>query len=263
MCTVTVLPSENDFVLTMNRDERRTRKEDGLRRAVEGGVSFCYPIDAQAGGTWIGVNDRGIAACLLNNYKTPTSRDARSRGEIVSSALACGGMTEVSTFLKDLDVTPYNAFECLVLSLGEIHHFSWNKADYNRQKLSRDKPIMLTSSSERLRQVTQYRLRLFNQWQARQTDDVGLFHLQQQKSQKRSAVFMSRELTHTKSLVQVNVTEQQCQLDYFDNQTLCANSGLLELQSTDSHSMPVVAEQIRDRRLQTARLATVSEAEVA
>ncbi|MHB1157665.1 MAG: NRDE family protein [Phycisphaerales bacterium] len=72
MCTVTIVPGDGtgggkSFRIVMNRDELRTRpiaRPPRLRRC--GSHQAIMPIDTDSGGTWIAVNDAGLAAMLLN-----------------------------------------------------------------------------------------------------------------------------------------------------------------------------------------------------
>ena len=66
MCTVSWLPEPGGFTLCFNRDERRTRGAalpPESRRA--GGRAFLAPYDSDHGGTWLAVNDAGLALGLL------------------------------------------------------------------------------------------------------------------------------------------------------------------------------------------------------
>jgi hypothetical protein len=67
MCTVSVIASGDAWRLVCNRDEQRTR---GAARPpvmdVVAGVRVVMPRDADKGGTWIGINEHGVAAVLLN-----------------------------------------------------------------------------------------------------------------------------------------------------------------------------------------------------
>ena len=56
MCTITFIPkSNNDFILTSNRDEAPGRETFPPEIYEEEGVKLLYPKDALAGGTWIGL----------------------------------------------------------------------------------------------------------------------------------------------------------------------------------------------------------------
>ena len=67
MCTVTWCSEGTGYALLFNRDEARTRSpafppEHRLRR----GVRLISPLDPDAGGTWLGVNEFGVSVGLLN-----------------------------------------------------------------------------------------------------------------------------------------------------------------------------------------------------
>jgi uncharacterized protein with NRDE domain len=52
----------------MNRDDLADRPEAAPAEWPSAKPAFVAPKDLQAGGTWIGVNDHGVIACLLNRY---------------------------------------------------------------------------------------------------------------------------------------------------------------------------------------------------
>src|SRR4051812_43512479 len=54
----------------------------GERRAVAG-------LDPRAGGTWFGVNDRGVLVAVTNRLKSELPKQPRSRGSLVRELLNC------------------------------------------------------------------------------------------------------------------------------------------------------------------------------
>ena len=69
MCTATWIAEEDGYELFFNRDELLTRgRERPPKNRVSGGVRYVAPSDSDSGGTWIGVNDRGVTLCILNYY---------------------------------------------------------------------------------------------------------------------------------------------------------------------------------------------------
>ncbi len=87
MCSLTFWPLTNGYRLGMNRDEQRHRVR-GLppERVRIGERSVLHPSEP-GGGTWISLNDRGVAFALLNAYSipSPVRHDGhfRSRGEVI------------------------------------------------------------------------------------------------------------------------------------------------------------------------------------
>src|SRR5262245_28271442 len=69
MCTVTLRCGAGSLLLTMNRDERYDRAPEEAPRRIPGEPgrpAWLAPFDCDAGGPWVGVNERGVARCLLN-----------------------------------------------------------------------------------------------------------------------------------------------------------------------------------------------------
>jgi uncharacterized protein with NRDE domain len=97
MCTLVVAHRAWDGVpllVAANRDERLDRPALPPRRGEAGRRRIFAPFDLTAGGTWIGVNDRGVFAGITNRFNPRgldpgrISADRRSRGLLVLDALA-------------------------------------------------------------------------------------------------------------------------------------------------------------------------------
>jgi uncharacterized protein with NRDE domain len=118
MCTVVMLRRPGDdwpVVLGANRDEmigrawRAPARHWPDRSEVRGG------LDELAGGSWLGVNDHGVVAAILNRFGTlgPAS-GKRSRGELVLEALDHADAMAASEALADLDPAAYRPFNLVV-----------------------------------------------------------------------------------------------------------------------------------------------------
>jgi len=73
MCTVSASLQQSTLIVTMNRDEQRSRREGALNTNPE----RCYPTDIESGGTWCGINQFGVAFCLLNRYDVAPLQNSR------------------------------------------------------------------------------------------------------------------------------------------------------------------------------------------
>ena len=230
MCTLTLIPQKEGYLLTMNRDERRTRHEAGLFDAGD----ICYPVDGEAKGTWVGVNQQGVAMGLLNRYQEPSRDGAVSRGHIIPEALQEGAYEHVVAFMKQLQADKHNPFDAVVVSDQGIHHFSWSGREFSFTEYEGVCPFMLSSSSVNLEDTLKYRQESFAQW----TEHMGAespiesFHLLQIKGMESASVMMSRELTHTKSLTQIEVSSANCALAYYDESAISPNTILTALTPT-------------------------------
>jgi len=134
MCTLIVLHrcvAGRPLVVAANRDEFFDRPaEDMALRASRTGP-ILSPLDLEAGGTWLGLNQRGVFAGLTNlrpgpavtggsddsssqPVADPMGPDLKSRGDVVMAALeAESAANAVETLLK-LEEATYNPFQLLV-----------------------------------------------------------------------------------------------------------------------------------------------------
>jgi len=163
MCTVSIVPIGDGFRLMCNRDERVARPVADLpRRVTVAGVDAVFPVDPQSGGTWIGVNDAGLAMALLN--RTPSEcrptigLGGRSRGEIVPRLLAARDLPRLVELVGAVDATLYEPFRIVALCRGDVLIATADGArlDLDLRRLIR--PVAFTSSS--LGDVIAERLRL-------------------------------------------------------------------------------------------------------
>lgn len=109
MCTLTIIVPERSqeggrFILGFNRDEHPQRAE--LAPAVLGdGRRFLSPRDADEGGSWIAVNDAGIALALLNRNEPglpDRSVAGTSRGTLVPELAPLGSLDEIRAGVEQL-----------------------------------------------------------------------------------------------------------------------------------------------------------------
>lgn len=96
MCTVTLVPNEkNNFILTSNRDEAINRKTLPPEFYKVNDTRMLFPMDAVAGGTWIGVSDQNTMICLLNGGFVIHERAVsyrQSRGIVVKDLLSANDL---------------------------------------------------------------------------------------------------------------------------------------------------------------------------
>jgi hypothetical protein len=82
-------------VVGANREELYTRA--GEPPAVhDGPLRFMAGTDPMAGGTWLGVNERGVLVAVTNRPKTDPPEKPRSRGLLVRDLLACSSAAVAS-----------------------------------------------------------------------------------------------------------------------------------------------------------------------
>lgn len=149
MCTATWLIRPEGFDLFFNRDEKNERSPaDGPQELVLGGRRVLAPRDPDGGGTWIGVNELGLALGLLNAWDlpdvAPRAGEPRSRGLLVRDLLDAGDLDEVEARLAGLDLELFRGFHLAAFAPGRAPHLhSWD----GRALATRAAEAPLSSSS--------------------------------------------------------------------------------------------------------------------
>src|SRR5262245_21178552 len=77
------------LVIGANREERDDRPATPTQLAQEGPLRFVAGLDLVAGGTWFGVNERGVVAAVTNRGKGDVPAEPRSRGLLARQLLGC------------------------------------------------------------------------------------------------------------------------------------------------------------------------------
>jgi hypothetical protein len=150
MCTVTIVPRDGGFRLVCNRDERLDRaaaERPCVRRL--GSLTMRWPTDPTSGGTWIGMNDRGLAAAVLNRHSGTviTKKVApRSRGTIIPPLLSGGDLPSVITEAR-LIPEHYDPFTLVVIQGHLIAVITSTGSRIARSIAELTRPVMFTSSS--------------------------------------------------------------------------------------------------------------------
>jgi uncharacterized protein with NRDE domain len=118
MCTLAILRRPGHawpLILAGNRDEMRSRPWTAPGRHWPDRPEIVAPRDDLAGGSWVGLNDHGVAACLLNLRGTlGPAQGKRSRGELVLDALDFADARDAADMLANLDGSAYRPFNMLL-----------------------------------------------------------------------------------------------------------------------------------------------------
>jgi len=131
MCSVSFLPHSPGFYVGMNRDESLVRPvAHPPKPRRKGGRATLYPTEP-AGGSWVGVNDAGLALALINWYAVARvpGGGCVSRGMVVPSLLGAGKSEEIRTGLECLPLAKMAPFRLIALAPRErfVAEFRWNQ----------------------------------------------------------------------------------------------------------------------------------------
>jgi hypothetical protein len=125
MCTLILLRrpgSRWPLLLAANRDEHKGRPWRSPARHWPDRPEVVAGIDDLSGGSWLGVNDHGVVAAVLNRVGTlGPAPGKRSRGELVLDALDHADAAAAAEMLGDIDPEAYRPFNLIVAD----SHSAW------------------------------------------------------------------------------------------------------------------------------------------
>jgi uncharacterized protein with NRDE domain len=118
MCTLAILrrtDHEWPVVIGANRDEMIDRPAEPPGRHWPDRPEIFAGLDVLAGGSWLGLNDWGVVAAILNRHGSlGPAPGQRSRGELVLEALDHADAVEAAEALSHLDPAAYRTFNLIV-----------------------------------------------------------------------------------------------------------------------------------------------------
>ncbi|MFO1059489.1 MAG: NRDE family protein [Dongiaceae bacterium] len=118
MCSLVILlrpGADWPVIVAANRDEMLDRPWDPPGRHWPDRPNLVAGRDRLAGGSWLGRNDEGVVAGILNRVDSLGPRPGfRSRGELVLEALDHADAVEAAAALGALDPRAYRSFNLVV-----------------------------------------------------------------------------------------------------------------------------------------------------
>jgi hypothetical protein len=118
MCTLVILRRPDHawpVILAANRDEMIGRPWAAPGRHWADRPEVVAGLDRSAGGSWLGLNDHGVVAAVLNRRGTlGPAAGKRSRGELVLEALDHADALAAAEALAELNPGAYRSFNMVV-----------------------------------------------------------------------------------------------------------------------------------------------------
>jgi Transport and Golgi organisation 2 len=212
MCTVSWIPSDDGYELFCNRDEQKTRAAALAPEVIESGtVRFIAPIDTGGGGTWIAVNQFGLALCLLNGVGASCNSSLKSRGHVVVSLATAACVAEAYDRVSRTSLVDFAPFRLLFLQPGRpVVVLAWD-----RHALSNDEQAgrLLSSSSVDDSGVRQAREREFRR--VAMTPEQHLaFHGSHGEAASAYSPCMHRADAETVSFTRIKVSDSEVIVNY-------------------------------------------------
>ena len=217
MCTITFHRGSQGLRLTMNRDEAIGRAlELAPFESQSDGVSWLGPRDTQRAGTWIGVNEHGLTACLLNGnvpleeaLKT-LQHEGPSRGEILPRLMAAPSLEACKElFRHSIQAERYPPFMLLLATPEEaVLYKAWSRPEVEEKSLGTGW-VMVTSSQWNTEEVLKRRWSMFENWCASGCATYGnipTFNLSLVPDEEAFSPLMQRPHAMTLSVTHVHVS---------------------------------------------------------
>jgi hypothetical protein len=118
MCTLVLLRRPGTawpLILAANRDEMTDRPARPPGRHWPDRAEVVAGLDLEAGGSWLGINDHGVVAGVLNRPGTlGPAAGKRSRGDLVLEALDHADAEAAARALSHLDPEAYRPFNLVI-----------------------------------------------------------------------------------------------------------------------------------------------------
>jgi Transport and Golgi organisation 2 len=226
MCTVTWLTRDGGYELFCNRDEKLTRGRGlGPRLWYRDGVRFLAPVDGDSGGTWIGVNEHGLAMSLLNG-ENPRGAASRSRGMVIPALMSARSVRDAVQAAAADDWSAYSAFTLLVLQTDEpASVIRWDGGE--RRIYTEAWDLMpLTSSSFDPQGVAFQRQQEFARLSPTESAALHRFHASHHSEPGPYSVCMHREDARTVSFSHVKVSRAGAEFHYLPDSPCGRSQGI-------------------------------------
>ncbi len=211
MCSLSWIRSDKSVQLFFNRDEYYSRAAASLPVMLENGhVQALMPIDPVGGGSWMCVNNHGLAIFLLNNYEISTLNDQkyRSRGLLVKSLGLSGTLEQVVQNIKSEDFPQYAPLTLCAFDCHKEYIWGWDGAVLRKQ----NPDGFIASSSLRPKEVIAERKALFD---AARSNPDQLRRLHTLHSDDPEVGFcVHREGAGTRNYSEITLTTKQVTLDH-------------------------------------------------
>lgn len=118
MCTLVISREPHEMwpiIVGANRDEMMDRPWSAPARHWDDRPEVVAGKDILAGGSWMGINDTGVVAAILNRMGTlGPMAGKRSRGELILEALDHADAVDAASALGYLDGSAYRPFNMVI-----------------------------------------------------------------------------------------------------------------------------------------------------
>lgn len=226
MCTVTFIPTAAGIHLTSNRDEQVNRGCAAEPAYFSGdGFKLIFPVDPDAGGSWIALKDNGDALVLLNgafikHLRKPPYR--RSRGLVLLDVIKAIAPRQR---FNEIDLEGIEPFTLVLFVNGMLWECRWDGFERQHLLLDAGKPYIWSSVTLYDDREILERRQWFAEWLAQRNVQISSreifdFHQHAGKGDVRNSLVMNREnKVRTVSITSILITDSELRMRYRDLQS--------------------------------------------
>lgn len=221
MCTVTVIRSDDGFIVTSNRDEnpeRAVHHEPVTDK--RNNTLLLFPKDPFAGGSWFVANEHKAIGVLLNGAFENHVRLKEyrlSRGLILLQVMS---NTNPEGALHDIDLNLIEPFTLVLLIEHRLLAFRWDGNEKHFQNLDPNLPHIFSSVTLYNQAVRTKREQLFSDFlsQNKAIDQHAMikFHSMDLGDKMNGFVMQRSEMLRTLSTTQAVVSGNSTQMNHYD-----------------------------------------------
>lgn len=224
MCTVSFVVSNNQVIITSNRDESVLRLSALEPKTYSiNNKNIIFPKDPKAGGTWFAITESGVVLVLLNGAAEKhkvKSNYRKSRGLILLDIISAESPIEE---WKRIDLVDIEPFTMVLYSNSELYQLRWNGKIKDQIQLDIKANYIWSSStlySYKIRlKRAQWFLDFLNENKKVGADDLLQFHQYKEESNADFGLVINRNNSlKTLSITQSIVAKEQITLSYLDLQ---------------------------------------------
>jgi hypothetical protein len=209
MCTVTWwrAPHDGGYEVFFSRDELRTRgTATPPARADCRGVAYLAPADADHGGAWLLVNNRGVSLGVINHYPpdaAPVEEPRLSRGQLLCDLADVPSAAAVAARLAAAPLRRCRGFYLLAFGLGEQpRRWRWDTRVLHDESGLDPWPFLTASSFQGVEIAAHRRAVFVHDWAERgrlTPADLTQFHLHREPARPAWGILMDRPDARTLS----------------------------------------------------------------
>lgn len=224
MCTVTYIPTNEGFVLTSSRDEKKQRLTFSPKAYIHDGKTLIYPKDEIAGGTWIASNTNSRIACLLNGAfekHEPKKSYRKSRGLILLESFTYDRIADFITKINLLDIEPFTLLLIDLIPTFNFTEIRWDGIKKHVTHIQKHESKIWSSATLYDKNIRSEREKWFREWivfyQTSHDKNIFTFHNQKHSDSIGNDIIMARENgLQTVSVTQIKYTDNNLLFSYTD-----------------------------------------------